>query len=49
MAHMIVMLKEKIRKMVADGLKEEALSVLVQVRALAPEDQELRRMEEELR
>lgn len=46
---MVSLMKEKIRAMVEQGMKEEALAVLAQVRALAPKDRGLLRMEEELK
>lgn len=45
---MVEQMKEKIRIMSQQGMQTEALSVLGQVRALAPADRELVRMEEEL-
>lgn len=45
---MVGIMKDKIRQMVQQGQTDAALSVLVQVRALAPVDRELLRMEEEL-
>ena len=46
---MVGLMKEKIRQMQDANMKEEALSVVAQVRALAPEDRELIRMEEDLK
>lgn len=45
---MIEIMKGKIRQMIEDGQKVEAIAVLAQVRALAPEDQELIQMEVQL-
>lgn len=45
---MVELMKEKIRIMSEQGMKTEALSILTQVRGLAPEDRELARMEDEL-
>ena len=46
---MLVVMKDKIRLMMQQGMREEAQAVLVQVRTLAPDDEELAAMEELLR
>ena len=46
---MIEIMKDKIRLMAQQGMIEEALSVLQQVRTLAPQDEELVEIEEVLR
>ena len=46
---MVGLMKERIRMMAQQGLKEEALAVLIQVRTLVPADRELIRMEEEIK
>ena len=45
---MVEIMKQKIRLMAEQGMKEEALSVLSQIRTLVPEDEELREMEKAL-
>lgn len=45
---MVEMMKDKIQQMIDMGLKREALEVLKQVRALAPEDQELIEIEKKI-
>ena len=46
---MISIMKEKIKQMAEGGQREEALAILLQVRALAPEDLELVQLEETLK
>lgn len=45
---MVELMKDKIRIMSEQGMQTEALSILSQVRGLAPADRELARMEDEL-
>lgn len=45
---MVYIMKDKIRQMAQQGQTEAALSVLAQVKALAPNDRELVRIEEEI-
>lgn len=46
---MVVLMKEKIRQLMQQGMQAEALAILTQVRALAPMDRGLIRLEEEIR
>ena len=46
---MVEIMKDKIRLMAGQGMHREALAVLEQVRALAPEDTELAEMEDAVR
>ena len=46
---MIAIMKGKIKQMAEQGQREEALVILLQVRALAPNDLELAQMEENLK
>lgn len=45
---MVELMKDKIRLLAAQGLKQEAITIASQVRALAPKDRELIRLQEEL-